>query len=477
MATVVERADVVVIGAGPAGLCAAAAAVEAGLEVTLLDDQPEAGGQIYRAIARADGAREEILGAEYAAGRELLQVLAAPGLTHLTEASVWNATAEREVYISRPDGAAMLQAGQLIVANGATERPMPFPGWTLPGVMTAGAGQILLKASGLLPRTPTVLAGSGPLLLLLAAQYLRAGHPLAALVETTPPDNRWRALGHLPRALQGHALLRKGLGLLAEVRRHGVKHYRGARALHAHGQPAGSGAIEALAFECGGERVSLPCASLLIHNGVVPNVQISRGLGMGHDWDPLQRCWRPRLGPWGESEREGIAVAGDGAGIAGAEAAAERGRIAGLYAAWQLGALSRAEATARAAAPRRRLARQEAVRPFLDALYAPAPAFLSPADETIVCRCEEVTAGAIRSYVKLGCLGPNQTKSFGRPGMGPCQGRFCGLVVAEVIAAERGVSPEAVGYYRIRPPFKPVTIAEIASIDQPEAVAASSDGG
>jgi NADPH-dependent 2,4-dienoyl-CoA reductase/sulfur reductase-like enzyme len=103
------------------------------------------------------------------------------------------------------------------------------------------------------------------------------------------------------------------------------------------------------------------------------------------------------------------------------------------------------------------------IRPFLDALYRPKDANRMPADDVLVCRCEEVTAGAIRSYVDIGCAGPNQTKSFGRCGMGPCQGRLCGLTVTEVIAQARGVSPAEVGYYRIRPPIKPITLAELAA--------------
>ena len=207
----------------------------------------------------------------------------------------------------------------------------------------------------------------------------------------------------------------------------------------------------------------IACATLLIHNGVVPNVQITRALGLDHVWEPLQRCWRPRLGEWGETAIEDIAVAGDGGGIAGAEAAVHRGRIAGLNAARRLGALSADEAKRRARRERRRLAGHEAARPFLDALYAPAPAFLVPPDETIVCRCEEVTAGAIREQVTLGCLGPNQMKAFVRAGMGPCQGRLCGLSVSEIIAAARNVPIGDVGYYRIRPPICPVTLGEIAA--------------
>ena len=102
------------------------------------------------------------------------------------------------------------------------------------------------------------------------------------------------------------------------------------------------------------------------------------------------------------------------------------------------------------------------IRPFLDSLYRPRDENRVPKDEVIVCRCEEVTAGELRSFVKLGCLGPNQAKSFGRCGMGPCQGRLCGLTVTEVIADARSVPPETIGYYRIRPPIKPLTLGELA---------------
>ena len=119
------------------------------------------------------------------------------------------------------------------------------------------------------------------------------------------------------------------------------------------------------------------------------------------------------------------------------------------------------------AAPlRRALARELAVRPFLDAAYPPYSAALQPTDSTVVCRCEEVTAGSIRGYAKIGCLGPNQTKAFGRAGMGPCQGRYCGLTVTALLADANGQSPDETGYYRIRPPLKPVILGELAAMDE-----------
>jgi bacterioferritin-associated ferredoxin len=164
----------------------------------------------------------------------------------------------------------------------------------------------------------------------------------------------------------------------------------------------------------------------------------------------------------------GISVAGDGAGIAGAEAAAERGRIAALGAAYRLGRLDAARRDRAAAAPRATLARFERGRAFLDALYRPARAFRVPDGDTIVCRCEEVTAERIRATVPLGAAGPNQMKAFLRCGMGPCQGRLCGLTVAELIADARGVPVSEVGYYRLRPPVKPISLAELASMPKTE---------
>ncbi len=456
-----KNVPLIVIGAGPAGLGAAAEAAGAGVETLLLDEQPGPGGQIYRAIARSDAARRALLGPDYARGAALLPALESGAVDYRPGANIWQITPEREVYFTRDGKAQVLQAARIVLATGAMERPMPFPGWTLPGVMTAGAAQIMLKSAGTVPQGEVVLAGSGPLLLLLASQVLDAGGRVAALVDTTPRGSLMAALPHLPGMLRAPSTLKKGLALLARLRRAGVPHYKGAGDLRARGTEK----IEALRFTAGGREYDLPCALLLLHLGVVPNLQITRALGLAHDWDPLPRCWRPRLDSWGNTEHEGIAVAGDGGGIVGAEASEHQGRLAGLQAACQLGKLNPADRDAKAAGIRRALAAQRAARPFLDRLYRPAEAFLDPPDNTLVCRCEEVTAGQIRDFVRLGCLGPNQTKAFGRAGMGPCQGRFCGLTVSEVIARARGAGMEEVGHYRIRPPIKPVTLAELAAMD------------
>ncbi|MNG01227.1 Hydrogen cyanide synthase subunit HcnB [compost metagenome] len=160
-------------------------------------------------------------------------------------------------------------------------------------------------------------------------------------------------------------------------------------------------------------------------------------------------------------------IAGDGGAIGGAQASALQGRLAALAVAKQLMRIPPELLDQQARPVIAALKRHLAARPLIDAIYRPHTQNTIPADEVIVCRCEEVTAGDLRRYVDLGCQGPNQTKAFGRCGMGPCQGRLCGLTVTAVIADWRKVSPVSVGYYRIRPPIKPVTIGQLASESSP----------
>lgn len=455
-------ADIVVIGAGPAGMAAARTAADAGAQVVVLDEQPAAGGQIYRAVAAAAAARGTILGGDYQAGLTLVADLDHPGIRHLAGATVWRVDPDGTVCFSAEGRGRRLQGRRLILATGALERPMPVPGWTLPGVMTAGAAQILLKSAGIVPAA-AVLAGCGPLLYLLAQQLVRAGRPPLALVETQPGAGWLRAWRHWPGALRGWRTLAKGAGMLADLRRAGVVRHVGARDIAVEGD----GRAEAIRFVAGGREHRIPCRSVLLHQGVTPSIQVTAALRLGHAWDEGQRCFRPVVDAWGGTALETVLVAGDGAGIGGAKAAALAGRLAALQAAHGLGFLAAGARDAAARPLQRALARERAVRPLLDALYPPAPETLTPADATIVCRCEEVTAGDIRRHAALGCRGPNQLKAFVRAGMGPCQGRYCGLTVTELLASATGQAPAEVGYYRLRAPVKPVTLAELADLAEP----------
>ncbi|MEC3861281.1 FAD-dependent oxidoreductase [Mesobacterium sp. TK19101] len=451
--------DLLILGAGPAGMAASARAAGLGLSVVLIDEQPRAGGQIYREVDRVSGPRGAILGADYLRGRALTGALAHPRITHLGGATVWQVGAGPEVFLTRNGQAERIAGQRLLIATGALERPMPVPGWTLPGVMTTGAAQILLKRSGLVAER-AVLAGSGPLLYLVAAQMVRAGTPPLALVETQRMGDLLAAQGHLTGALRGIRDLAKGLGLLADLRRAGVRRFTGVRDMAVLGDTR----TEGIAFTTAKGPQQIACDTVLLHHGVVPNTQIPRSIEADHAWSDHQRCFAPVTDAWGETTVAGVFVAGDGGGILGAQAAELSGQLAALQVACTLGAITTGDRDLAARPLRRALARQRAFRRFLDRAYPPYSGGLAPKDDTVVCRCEEITAGQVRAAAARGAMGPNQCKAFLRVGMGPCQGRYCGATITELLASAHRQTPDQTGAFRIRPPIKPVTLGEIAAM-------------
>jgi len=455
-----SKRDLVVIGAGPAGMAAAVLAAELGLDVTVLDEQVLPGGQIFRGVDRVSASRSKILGSDYTDGARLTHNLRQSGIKHFSGAVVWAIEENFRISFTHQGRGAQINADRILLATGALERPMPIPGWTLPGVMTAGAGQILLKQSGIVAQD-AVLVGSGPLLYLIATQMVRAGTPPVAVIETQSLRDMIRATRHLGGALRGWPYLAKGLKMLSEIKRARVPRYTGATQIAIEGE----GKAAALTFIHKGQKKRVACKTVYLHHGVVPNTQAARSLGISHRWDAGQVSFVPELNPWGQSDVAGVFIAGDGAGIGGAKVAEYAGQLAALKVAEELNCISISHRNRVAVPLRRALAREMAVRPFLDAAYPPFEEALSPSDSTLVCRCEEVTAGDIRKYARLGCLGPNQTKAFARAGMGPCQGRYCGLTVTALLAEANGLSPDQTGYYRIRAPLKPVTLGELAAMN------------
>jgi len=444
--------DLAIIGAGPAGLAAATEARALGLSVLLLDENPGPGGRIWQAI--------ETRPAKDAADRAALaavRAFRASGAEARFGATVWCVEPEGRVFWSEGGRAHVAKAEQILIATGAIERPLPIPGWTLPGVMTVGAAQIALKTGGLVPSDQVWLAGQGPLLLLYAVQALAASGRIAGVLDLAPRGAFRRALAQLPRALRAPSYLGRGIAWRLALRRAGIPWIRASRL-----RAEGDGRLERIRFVAAGEEHVRPAQILLLHDGVVPSVQMTRALGCAHCWDESLRCWTPKTDPWGRSSLPRIVIAGDGAGIGGAAVAALSGRIAALGIAEALGRLGAATRDSAAAPLIAARARHLAVRPFLNALFAPLP--VEPEDDTILCRCEEVTAGRVREAVALGCLGANQLKAFTRAGMGPCQGRMCAAAVAAVIAAARGVPEREIEPYRLRFPTKPLTLGELAAL-------------
>ncbi|WP_159595872.1 FAD/NAD(P)-dependent oxidoreductase [Hydrogenophaga sp. BPS33] len=459
--TPVSAVDLVIVGAGPAGLAAGVAARELGLSVILLDDQEAPGGQIYRNIE--DNLRrctDAGLGADYLRGAGLVRRFRDCGAQYLARSMVWQVDADGSVYYSRMGRSHRLAAACVLLATGAMERPPLAPGWTLPGVMTVGAAQIMQKTAQALPAKDVWIAGCGPLALYYAASLARQGVRLAGFLDTAVPSNRRVAVRHWAGALRRAAYLAKGVGYLARLRLSSVPYFGGVTALEIQGEER----VQAIRWKSRHGWQERPAQGVLLHEGVVPHTQLAQAIGCAHVWDEHQACFRPVVGTGGVTSIDRILVAGDCAGIGGARAAELQGRLAAGEAAARLGRLG---ATARvdwSADTERQLVREMAIRPFLDALYLPREEVRLPPDVQLVCRCESVTAGQVREAVRSGCRTVDGVKSQLRCGMGPCQGRVCGLPVAALVADERDIAPDAVGPLRLRPPIRPISLDELAHL-------------
>lgn len=453
--------QLLVIGAGPAGMAAAQAAANHGVEVAVVDEQAQPGGQIYRNLDASPLPDINLLGKDYVFGHQQLQAFRHAHLEYFPGHSVWYLDKSGEIGIVADGVHHRVSAQRIIIACGAQERPMPFPGWQLPGVMTAGAGQILMKSAAVVPDEPPVLVGSGPLLLLLAWQYLRCGVGVRAIVDTTDKSNRWRSVPKLASALAASDYLFKGVKLMTAIKRAGVPWYRQASQLRAEGGER----LQRLCFSCDGKDHQIDTSLAMLHQGVIPALHIAEAASCETLWSSAQQSWQPRVDAWGESSQSGIFISGDGAGIGGARAASLAGQLAGLQVARQLDCIEQRERDRLARPLQNARQRHLAIRPFLDAYYRVSDDRLLPEDETLACRCEEISAGEIRAVAALGCSGPNQAKAFTRCGMGPCQGRFCSATVAGILAREAGRNIEEAGRYSVRPPLKPITLGQLADSD------------
>jgi len=452
--------DIIIIGAGPAGMSAAIMADKNGASVCLLDEQPSAGGQIYRNVTNVTEQGAKILGSDYLEGRTLVESLNNSQVIHRSGVTVWKVGKKGNVAFSDEGLAERLQGRHIIIANGATERAVPIPGWTLSGVLTVGAGQILMKTGSIVPSN-SVLIGSGPLLYLVASQMLAAGSPPKAIIETQTFGDLLRALPHFGKALRSWKQLLKGIKLILALKLARVPRYKAATEIRIEGEDN----VKSVKFCASGKDHQISTNVVLLHQGVVPNTQITRSLGLEHRYDMAQRCFHPVTDDLGQSSHSLFTISGDGSGIGGAKVAAISGKISALNALCNIGKITKSEQGQATSPLQKQRSSELSIRPFLDAAYPPPNSVLLPHDDTIICRCEEVTAGDIRRYAALGCKGPNQTKSFGRSGMGPCQGRFCGLTVTEILASETGATQDAVGSYRIRSPLKPISLKELASLN------------
>lgn len=460
-------ADLAIVGGGPAGLAAAVAAAECGVRPLLIDENAQLGGQYFRqpppGFRLPDGH-----GPELGEGRALIDRVRGMAVDHRPGTTVWGVFDQRVLAVARGEAVERVEARAVIFATGAYDRPVPFPGWTLPGVVTAGGAQNLMKGYGVLPGRRVLVVGSGPLLLVVAHHLLAGGAQVVAVCEAAGTRARQRAgLRLLPHP----GYLRQGLGYLRELRRAGVPVLAGHVIRRALGTDRITGAVVSPCNEwwlplTGTER-TFDVDALVVGYGFVPSTDLPRLAGCQYRHAPDLGGWVPVLDGRLQTSVPGVFVAGEGSGVAGSAVALEEGRLAGLAAARHLGGIDEARFRILAAPVERRLRRLAGFRAVLDALHRLQPGLTSLIDDdTIVCRCEEIRAREVRRAIADGARVVNDVKVMTRAGMGRCQGRMCGPAVTALVCGNTGIAPEVAGTFTARAPVKPVPLGALAAADK-----------
>ena len=459
--------DLLVIGGGPAGLAAASVAAEAGLDVVLVDERGKLGGQYYKQPPDAFAVDDARADRQLRSGRAMIRRTRESGASVLSGVTIWAAPSPTEVMGLGEAASYLFRPRRLIIATGAYDQAVPMPGWTLPGFMTTGAAQTLLRAYQVAPGERVVISGNGPLNVQLAAELTRAGVTVAALAELAPAPGLRSAPELAAMLANAPDLLADGLGYLRTLRRAGV------RVLHGHSVVAASGAqgvarATVARIDAGGrpvpgtERV-LDADAVCVGFGFLPSSDLARALGCRHRFDERRGHLVTVRDRRGRTSVDGVSVAGDGGAIGGARVAGAQGVLAAVDAARCLGAGPSAALAREARRAERTLRRERRFQRALWALYdAPLIVDQLSADDTQICRCEEVTRATIRQAVDGGVRSLGALKRVTRAGMGLCQGRYCAATLAGMLAAHDRRARGELDFFAPRSPFKPVRIGHVA---------------
>ena len=458
------RVDLVVLGAGPAGINAAITAASHGLSVVLVEQNHAAGGQVFRPMpAQFRALPHHKPSAELKLGDELREKLKHSNVQARFSHTVWNISPGFRVDAVGPDGPVHWDCQAVIAAGGTTERVVPFPGWTLPGVLGLAAATIMLKSQNMLPGKNTLVAGCGPLLAAVGAGIVKGGGIVAALVDASPKST-W--LKSAPSLLSRPDLIWQGLTWLGKIKS------TGAPVLSAHAiervEQDGEQLRATLApvdaqrrFILGAPKKTILVDTVVVGNGLVPGTDITRALRATHEFVNELGGWVPLIDDYCRTSVSKLYSAGDSCGISGAAAAIHHGELAGLAVAHDLGKLDEANFFDLTRKVQPRLARAQSFGRTMGALMALPPKQVESIEpSTIICRCEDVTRREIDDAVSSGAGDMNQVKAWTRCGMGPCQGRSCGDVAASLVALKLG-SREKAGWFSGRAPMRPVSLEQL----------------
>ena len=459
-----DAPDVLVVGGGPGGLSAAAAAAESGLSVVLLDERAKLGGQYFKQPASRGWGAGPPADGQFAAGRTLIVRARGAVVTSISGAQLWGAFAPDDLAVLAPGARHRFAPRSLILAPGAYERGVPVPGWTLPGVMTTGAAQTLWRSYGTPPGRRVLVSGNGPLNMQVAAELARAGVTVVALAELATPAAPSRAPALARMAAADRSLIGDGIRYRAALARRRVPVIYGATVTaiegDGHVQRATVAHVDSAGRPRPGTERSFAVDAVCMGFGFHPSNEIARALGARHAYrqGQLQTVVDAR----GRTSLSGVWVVGDGAWIGGARLAQAVGELAGLDAARMLGAAisvaqEQRERAAQVAADRHRRFQLGLAAAFAAPLIEEQLA--SPA--TYICRCEGVTREALERALADGLGDIGAFKRATRAGMGPCQGRYCGPLIAAMTARRTGEELTEMSGFAPNPPVKPVAIADL----------------
>ena len=463
-----KECDFVIIGGGPGGVAAAIEAGKAGVNVTLLDENERPGGQCFRQFEKGfKVADPEALGPDYKDGQELLHQLNSmqDKIRYLNNTLVWGIFEDRTLALARNGTTSSLRFKHLLVATGAYDRPVPFPGWTLPGVFTAGGAQKLVKSECVLPGQNILLAGTGPLQLVLADQILKAGGRIEAILEAGHIGKNW--LRGLKGIWGNWDFLKEGMRYLRSIQKAGVPLLRSHVILEARGDGQVEEAVIAKVDKNWRPRLntarSVKVDTICLGYGLVSSTELTMLAECEHKYDLRQGGFIPLRKANMETSVPGIYAVGDGAGVAGRKVAIEEGCIAGISVASTLGSISSAKAREQIKPSRKRLDKIIRFRKILDDISLPRKGLYELAtDDTVICRCEEITLKQIKTAL-ADTIQIKDLKRMTRMGMGPCEGRMCGPSVIEMLRHRLNAPVEDVGCLNPRPSIKPVALGVLAA--------------
>ncbi len=458
--------DVVIVGAGPAGLGAAIAMGEAGLRPTIIDENPTIGGQIFRQTPQAfhnpADSSSSPAAQRGAALRQRFEQLHGQ-FELMTDTTVWGIFERNQIAVSNGPSWQIIEAQQLVLAPGAYEYVCPFPGWTLPGVMTPGAAQSMVKTMKVRPGRRVLVAGSGPFLLVVANQLSSAGVEVVGVVEAVSP---LRSLWHAPGLLADPGLLREGAGYLRALKRAGVPVEWGHVVVKADGeQELTQVTIAPCDRHWRADRNrgrSIDVDTLCVGYGFVPRTDLAQLAGCDLRWSEKLGGWVPQVDDQLETSVAGVWTAGDGGGVAGAAVAEMEGTFVGLAVARRLDRLGVREFENLRAPLIKRLTRSVRFRAALDRIYRVREGLGELAEpDTIACRCEDLTCKQVDTGIGSGGTDIRSLKVMTRLGMGPCQGRMCWPATARMIARRTGKPMAEIGPRSVRPPIAPLAVQNL----------------